>query len=78
MAIRSVLHINYKDDFIEFLESEGFVIQDVKGDYEVIRAKNGRRTVIVFKKSNAKEHLSVMDKDQDLISRYFRKARKIR
>lgn len=46
-----------------------------RNPYEVLRAKKGSDTVIVYQKKGAKEHLSTMDKDYHLV-REFIKSKK--
>lgn len=48
-----------------------------KGCYEVLRAKKSKDTVIVFKKDNAKEHLSVQQKDYRLIRQFIRETKEL-
>ena len=67
MAVRNILHIDKLEAFEEFLRFEGYMILPLsKNPYEVLRAKKGRDTVIIYRRSEAKEHLSVMDKDYGL------------
>ena len=39
--------------------------------YEVLRAKRGKRTLVIYKKLDATEHLSYADRDHRLIRRFF-------
>lgn len=71
MANRNTLHINKLEDFKNYLSCIGFEIQPTKGFYEVLRAKKDKRTVIVYEKSEAKEHLTVQDKDTDLLREFI-------
>ena len=75
MAERCLLHQNKLDLFKWWLTSKGYEIQATKGDYEVLRAKKGKDTVIIFKKDNAKEHLSVQQKDYRLMIQFIRETR---
>lgn len=74
MANRNTLHINKLEDFKEWLIKEGWEIESTKGAYEVLRArKQGRKSpLIVYGKSDAKEHLSVMDRDEGVIRAFLR------
>lgn len=74
MANRNTLHISKKEEFEKFLKEKGYTICPKTNIYEVIRAKNGKRTVLVYRKSNAKEHLSFRDKDYDLVKEFLRKG----
>lgn len=75
MAERCLLHQNKLDLFKWWLSSRGYEIQQTKGIYEVLRAKKNKETVIVFRKANAKEHLSVQDKDYRLIRQFLSETR---
>ena len=75
MADRCLLHQNKLDLLKWWLSSKGYEIQPTKGMYEVLRAKNGKDTVIIFKKAGAKEHLSVQEKDYRLIRQFIRETK---
>lgn len=75
MAERCLLHQNKLDLLKWWLSSKGYEIQPTKGMYEVLRAKNGKDTVIIFKKAGAKEHLSVQEKDYRLIRQFIRETK---
>ncbi len=73
MAVRNILHIDKLGAFEEFLRFKGYMILPLsKNPYEVLRAKKGRDTVIIYRRSGAKEHLSVMDKDYGLVEKFLR------
>lgn len=76
MANRHILHKSKLEDFKVFLIRKGFEIQQLKGCYEVLRAKRKKpkRTVIVFQKDSAKEYLSLMDKDIPLVLEFIRQG----
>lgn len=64
MAERNFLHIKHLDEFRDYLASRGYLAVPLsRNEYEVLRMKRNKDTVIVFKKNGAKEHLSVMNKD---------------
>lgn len=72
MAIRNLLHMDKLEAFEEFLRDEGYMILPLsKNPYEALRAKKGRDTVIIYRRSDAKEHLSIMDKDYWLVERFL-------
>lgn len=75
MAERCLLHQNKLDLLKWWLSSKGYEIQPTKGMYEALRAKNGKDTVIIFKKAGAKEHLSVQEKDYRLIRQFIRETK---
>ena len=78
MANRSMLHISKLEDFKQWLVEDGWKIEATKGIWEVLRArKSGRRNpLIIFTKMDAKEHLSVMERDTGVIGAYLRDRRK--
>lgn len=77
MAIRNLLHMDKLEEFEEYLRNyEGYMILPLsKNPYEVLRAKKGNDTVIIYRKSSAKEHLSVADKDYRLVERFLHGVR---
>ena len=78
MADRHRLHISKLDDFKEWLIKDGWDIEEPKGTWEVLRArKSGRNNpLIVYTKMDAKEHLSVMDRDSGVIGAFLRDSKK--
>ena len=72
MANRNRLHSNKLDAFRKWLIKTGWTIEEPKGIWEVLRAKKaGRKNpLIVYQKMN-KEHLSVLDRDIDVIKRFL-------
>lgn len=78
MADRSRLHISKLEDFKEWLIKDGWNIEEPKGTWEVLRArKTGRKNpLIVYTKIDAKEHLSVMDRDSGVIGAFLRDSKK--
>ena len=75
MAERCLLHKNKLDRFEWWLKSKGYEIQKTKGIFEVLRAKKGKDTVIVFKKFEAKEHYTVQQKDHKLVRQFIRECK---
>lgn len=78
MANRHTLHIRKLEDFKEWLVKDGWEIEETKGIYEVLRArKQGRQNpLIVYTKADAKEHLSVMDRDKGVVDAFLRDCNK--
>ena len=74
MANRHTLHISQLADFKKWLEKDGWKIEEPKGIWEVLRArKQGRKNpLIVFQKKDAKEHLSIMDRDSGVVGAFLR------
>lgn len=76
MANRALLHINKLKDFEKWLEKQGYMILSTsKNPYEVLRAKKGKDTVIIYQKGDSKEHLSIMDKDYPLIHKFITESK---
>lgn len=77
MASRAILHINKLKKLEKWLEKQGYMILPTsKNPYEVLRAKKDKNTVIIYRKSNTKEHLSVMEKDYALIRKFIEESKK--
>lgn len=79
MANRHTLHINKLEDFKKWLIKDGWEMETPKGLYEVLRArKYGRNNpLIVYGKADAKEHLSIMDRDSGVIGAFLRDYKKL-
>lgn len=78
MANRSTLHISKLDAFKEWLVKDGWKLEEPKGRYEVLRArKQGRKNpLLVYEKLDAKEHLSLLDRDTGVIGAFLRDSKK--
>ena len=78
MENRHTLHISKLEDFKKWLENDGWEIEEPKGIWEVLRArKQGRKNpLIVFQKKDAKEHLSIMDRDSGVIGAFLKDCKK--
>lgn len=78
MANRHTLHISKLEDFKKWLVKDGWDIEEPKGIYEVLRArKTGRRSpLIVYRKADVKEHLSIMDRDVGVVRAFLRDCKK--
>lgn len=74
MAIRYLLHHNHLERFKEYLVNNGYVLEDTKGEYEVLRARHEKRKrpLILYTKLNAKEHYSVDDRDWEVVKGFMR------
>lgn len=78
MAERCLLHQNKLEMLKWWLDSIGYEIQPTKGIYEVLRAKKDKDTVVIYKKNNAKEHLTVQEKDHKLIRQFIKQGTEIK
>lgn len=77
MATRNILHVSKLQEFENFLETRGYmIVATSKNPYEILRAQKDGDTVIVYKKKDAKEHLSTMDKDYHLVREFIKSQRK--
>ena len=83
MANRNTLHISKLDEFKEWLIADGWTITDhSKNAYAVLRAEKKsvrKNPLIVYKKNNSEEHLSVADHDYPVVRAFLnsKKASKI-
>lgn len=61
------------ESFKEWLKKDGWIIENPKGVYEVLRARKPKfqKPVIVYQKVDAKEHLTIWDRDLGLIRRFL-------
>ena len=76
MANRALLHMSKLKDFESWLEKQGYMILSTsKNPYEVLRAKKSKDTVIIYRKGDSKEHLSIMDKDYALIHKFIMESK---
>ena len=78
MANRYTLHKNSLEDFQSWLVAAGWEIEKPKGIYEVLRARKAGRQqpLIVYTKADAKEHLTVMDRDLEIVGAFLRDKKK--
>ena len=73
MANRHTLAIRELENFKAWLQSKGWQIEQTKGCYEVLRAKHDKYKypLLVHKKDNAKEHLSIDERQLNIYRQYF-------
>lgn len=76
MAIRNLLHQGNIEDFQQWLEEKGFIEQETKGVYEVMRYKKDGRWVIIFSRDLAQEHLTVRDVDELLVKSFIEERKR--
>lgn len=79
MANRHTLHVSKLEDFKEWLIKDGWeIIQTSSNIYEVLRAKKSGKQfpLIVYRKGNVKEHLSIADRDYPVVAAFLRNNRK--
>lgn len=75
MANRHTLHKNKLTAFKDWLISDGWEIEDTKGFYEVLRAKKGKRVLIVYERFDMKEHYSLADRDCPIVGQFLRQRK---
>lgn len=76
MAARALLHWNHLPAFDRFMASLGWEKQPTRGAYEHRRYTRARRKpVVLYARSMAPEHLSVMDEDRPLVWKFLRAKR---
>ena len=82
MANRHTLSVNKLQEFKEWLKRNGWIIQEPKGFYEVLRAdKKGRKfpLIVYWRKAtnNNKElvHYTVLDRDMGVIKAYLKERK---
>ena len=76
MANRHILHINHIDKFADWLRNDGFCIEEPKGNYEVLRARKGKKLLIVYERIDMKEHFTVRDCDFGVVGAFLRDMRR--
>ena len=80
MANRNTLAVNQLDDFKAWLVTDGWQIQEPKGNYEVLRAtKEGRKYPLIaykrFDTNGGKElvHYTMLDRDMGAVRAFLKK-----
>ena len=80
MANRNTLVVNQLEDFKAWLVTDGWQIQEPKGDYEVLRAtKKGKRyPLIVYERldtNGGKDlvHYTLLDRDVSVVFAFLKK-----
>ena len=80
MADRGSLHKSHLVEFTAFMIERGYSSEKTGDGYEVRRfvnraIKGPMRTVLVFERENAKQHLSMQDKDWPIFNDFMRYLR---
>lgn len=73
IATRDLLHRNSIGKFEEYLKANGWVIQETKGLYEVLRAVNYsvRKRPLIIYDGKSKEHLSIDSRDFRIVRNFI-------
>jgi len=74
MANRNTLHVNHLKDFSKWLTDKGWKLEKAKGEFEVLRARKGKRFFPIYTKHDS-DHLSFANQFDHLV-RSFLKQRK--
>ena len=73
MARRNLLHVSKLDVFAAWAATQGYVREDPKGDYEVLRLRRaGKPPVLFYRKLDAVEHVTAQDDGETLVHRWLR------
>lgn len=73
MARRNLLHVTKLDAFAAWAETQGYVREDTKGDYEVLRLRfTGKPPVLFYRKSHTIEHVTAQRAGETLVHRWLR------
>ena len=78
MAKKNILHRSKLDSFKAYLKANGWLLQDTKGMYEVLRAVNPevqKRPLIIYD-GKSKEHFSVDDRDFRIVRDFINSKEK--
>lgn len=75
MATRNQLHKTKLQDFTGWLVADGWTIDPDNGEYQVLRARKGKRFLTVYERNNTKEHYTVRDIDMPVLGAYFKARR---
>lgn len=80
MANRHTLHVSKLESFKKWLVKDGWEIEEPKGIYEVLRARKFGRNdpLIVYRKADAEEHLTIMNKDSSVVGAFLRDCKNIK
>lgn len=76
MANRHLLAASRADEFKEWLSENGWVIEEQADYYEVIRARRGKRKLIVYRRLKEGQHLTIHDKDVGIVRAFLNDRRK--
>lgn len=79
MANRHTLHISKLEPFTKWLRENGWEIHPLSRNiYEVLRATKEERKdpLIIYQKADAKEHLTVVDRDYAIVKAFLRDEKK--
>ena len=74
---RATIHMNKVPEFKEFLVTLGYVMEETKGPYEIIRARLGVKPPVIFHKRDRTNHLTVWGREGQSLSARFMHRRRV-
>ena len=75
MANRNTLPSSAVEEFKKWLGESGWAIEKTKDYYEVVRARRGKRTLIVYQRLGEHQHLTLQDKDVGVAKSFLKEMR---
>lgn len=73
---RGLLSFSRLEEFATWAQSKGYTREPTKGDFEVLRLRYpDEKPVIIYAKSSATEHLTVMGRDHKMVRAFIRETR---
>ena len=78
MAIRSRIHKRKATKFLNYLISDGWKQETTKRTYELFRVRKDKRLMSTFKNNQGKEHITIQDKDKDVVNEYLKEQKRIK
>jgi hypothetical protein len=76
VANRCLLHRTKLDLFKAWLVKDGWVLDENYGDYQVLRARKGKRFVALYDRHQG-DHFSMLDRDHGLVRAFIRDTRAV-
>ena len=69
--MRNTLHRSKMNDFREWLKLDGWNIEKTKGDYEELRARKGKRLLLIYDRHEG-DHYSYADSFHGIVMAFIR------
>jgi DNA-directed RNA polymerase subunit RPC12/RpoP len=71
---RNTLHRSKLGDFREWLKGDGWEMEQINGDYEVLRARKGQRQLLIYDRDGG-DHYSYADTFGGIIRAFFKASK---
>ncbi|GIO84557.1 hypothetical protein J25TS5_14890 [Paenibacillus faecis] len=71
---RNTLHKSKIVSFRNWLEAEGWEMEQTKGDYEVLRARKNKRLLLIYDR-NGGDHLSYADTYEGVVRAFLKSGK---